>query len=343
MKRNAYKIKSKISIAEVVMPTNEKENKVVETLGTAISEYFQTQGTVATQFAALEELGCIYTQRAITVGSKLDFAKAAAIYNFAINLCKHNTKQYASKQPELLVHMPEISKFESLIRNIENEFLAYLKINPGSNPRPYEGVESYHTQKLENEIVANARSGVAELDELYAGLDEIPETTKTKSIRDSIELAIANATQDIYTDIEKGMKGLVIELIRECQIVLGPVPYNSKYAIVGLGSMARGAMTPYSDLEFAILIEDREQVTIDRFNEIDGGVEEAKGQTRDELIEQRTQKRDELINRARAEQEAVKQYFRDLTHYLHLKIINLGRTILPVVLQLNRETKFLII
>ncbi|KAI8496175.1 hypothetical protein Bbelb_260160 [Branchiostoma belcheri] len=103
------------------------------------------------------------------------------------------------------------------------------------------------------------------------------------------ELAPGTAVRDLYCKIAEDMKTLVRDLLEECVSVIGGPPGDVKYAVIGLGSLARQEMTPYSDLEFAILVQE--------------------GNNTDD----------------------VRTYFKALTRYLHLKILNLGETILPAV------------
>ena len=60
--------------------------------------------------------------------------------------------------------------------------------------------------------------------------------------------------QTLYKDITLNMIGFINDLWNECIETIGEVP--CKYSIIAFGSMARGEMTPYSDFEWGILLED---------------------------------------------------------------------------------------
>jgi tetratricopeptide (TPR) repeat protein len=91
--------------------------------------------------------------------------------------------------------------------------------------------------------------------------------------------------RELYGRIADRMKSFFCSLVNQAIDMLGPAP--CEYAMIGFGSLAREEMTPYSDLEFGILIKE--------------------------------------------DNDANKKYFRNLTNLLHLKVINLGETILPAL------------
>ncbi len=104
----------------------------------------------------------------------------------------------------------------------------------------------------------------------------------------SKEEAFIKDTRALFEDITKQMKELLSKLTHESEAILGAPP--CEYAVIGLGSMALQQITPYSDLEFAILIEDKKD---------------------------------------RASNEKNQEYFRKLAHLIHFRVINLGETIIP--------------
>ena len=96
--------------------------------------------------------------------------------------------------------------------------------------------------------------------------------------------------ESIYKQIHDDMKCFMVDIFLYCNQIAGPAPCN--FSIIGLGSMSRQEVTPYSDLEFSILIEDE--------------------------------------NSKYPSQEQ-RQYFRFLTHFIQVQIIKLGETILPSI------------
>ncbi len=69
--------------------------------------------------------------------------------------------------------------------------------------------------------------------------------------------------REILTSLTKEFKDILKELIGNCQSILGPPPV--KWACIGMGSMARGEMCPYSDLEFAFLLEEETPEALNYF------------------------------------------------------------------------------
>jgi tetratricopeptide (TPR) repeat protein len=95
--------------------------------------------------------------------------------------------------------------------------------------------------------------------------------------------------ESMYKKIYDDMKCLLVDILFHCSQIAGPAPCN--FSIIGLGSTSRKEVTPYSDLEFSILVDDNSKTP---------------------SPEQR-------------------QYFRFLTYFIQIQIIKLGETILPSV------------
>ncbi len=93
----------------------------------------------------------------------------------------------------------------------------------------------------------------------------------------------------MYKQIYKDINCFLADIFHYCEKIAGPAPCN--FSIIGLGSMSRQEVTPYSDFEFAILINDK-----------------SKNPSREE-----------------------RQYFRFLTYLIQIQIVKLGETILPSV------------
>ena len=95
--------------------------------------------------------------------------------------------------------------------------------------------------------------------------------------------------ESMYKKIYDDMKCFLVDILFHCSQIAGPAPCN--FSIIGLGSTSRKEVTPYSDLEFSILVDDN---------------------SKNPSPEKR-------------------QYFRFLTYFIQMQIIKLGETILPSV------------
>ncbi|WP_213156074.1 F-box-like domain-containing protein [Neochlamydia sp. AcF65] len=65
---------------------------------------------------------------------------------------------------------------------------------------------------------------------------------------------LSEEVRDLYKEIAQGMKDFFKILAKQGIDTLGAAP--CEYAMIGFGSLAREEMTPYSDLEFGILIQE---------------------------------------------------------------------------------------
>lgn len=142
--------------------------------------------------------------------------------------------------------------------------------------------DAYVKSKLEEYISYNAEiSGIREV--VDTGLEDIKDfgIDEVSARSESVRL-IYDMTSQFFAS--SNGEGLFQRLLKSAQELLGPSP--CEFAVVGLGSLASGKMTPWSDVEFAIITEN------DEYKKDPKGAE----------------------------------YFRNLTKLLHIKTINLGES-----------------
>ncbi|XP_066295817.1 uncharacterized protein [Branchiostoma lanceolatum] len=215
----------------------------------------------------LHRLGNVYLARGRLTKEGWDFTQATALYNAAIARTKH-----ADLKKNCLHAMIEVE--QSFLLNV-------IGVHAIQEQHPFR-VDLRHKNELRQmrEIVAKQVEDIDRLYDPYKYDEDDPKVIE-------VEAARVEAIRELFQKIAKDRKHFLDTIISECIAVMGQPP--CKYAFIGLGSQATELVTPYSDLEFAILLEE------------DG------------------------------ENEESRKYFRNLTHYLHLKIINLGETILPAM------------
>ncbi|XP_019646786.1 PREDICTED: uncharacterized protein LOC109487245 [Branchiostoma belcheri] len=207
--------------------------------------------------------GDVYVERGKRTGEGRKFTQAAALYNASMARTDGDKQIMVTK-----------------LQETERQFLRNT-CNLDCEPCPYSSALD-HRKELDNSR-ACAKS---QLEAVHQEHNPYQYDEDDPVVRE-VEIKRADAIKNLFKSIAVGRQEFIQVLTDECIAKLGPPP--CKYAFIGMGSQATELVTPYSDLEFAILIEERK------------------------------------------DNDDARRYFLNLTHYLHLKVINLGETILPAM------------
>ncbi|XP_066292173.1 uncharacterized protein [Branchiostoma lanceolatum] len=233
------------------------ERIFAQTLKAAIRD-----NNVRLQGLCLQSMGDVYIRRAT---NRRHFTKAAALYNAAMTWALGD-----QHWRDVIVHR---------IKYVEKCFLLWVQGRKLHQVSLSYNDDNHHKARLKK--IRQECRVLLQCTQMICDFNGDPMESNEAKVK---EANWASAVRSLFHTTAGRMKDFVRQLLAECRETLGPPP--CKYAIIGLGSMAREEMTPYSDFEFAILLEE-------------------------------------------IAQEQNKEYFRNLTSLLHLKVINLGETILP--------------
>ena len=97
------------------------------------------------------------------------------------------------------------------------------------------------------------RSGLTESGPLVEQLSFGPEDIRSEKYNKLIDVWISNV-KSLSSACNKDMIDFASKIIKETVNICGPPP--CEFACVGIGSIARGETTPYSDLEYLFLVKD---------------------------------------------------------------------------------------
>lgn len=241
------------------------------TFASALRQLYNREGKVLEVAMALKGLGFVYKERGYINRTGEDLVKATGLFNAALT----RLQEYNKNQPNSTAGInTEIDHLLAEIQMVHVMFMnEILQASQDLESNDYQKLEHY--KETLRQIRQTCTLKIRELDTLPA-LD-----TGRRHIGNEKERV--QAIQRMYAEIAVSMKELVKSMINDCvEVMSSPC---CRYAVLGLGSTAREESTPYSDLEFCILVEK---------------------DTEDAL-----------------------QYFTHLTNFFHLKVVELGETILP--------------
>ncbi|CAK8686483.1 unnamed protein product [Clavelina lepadiformis] len=216
----------------------------------------------------LNEIGLIYRKRS---PDKLSLIRSAVLLNAAV-----------SRQPS-----------NANFQNDVKEVCSYLLQVAGAHDQKADLVE--FSKKVEIQIQEMRNGAKEKLAQLAEIPYEIPDNEFNKLAENKIEII-----EGLENMITEKYKSVMEHVSSKCQNIMGTPP--CRFNVTGMGSLARGEITPYSDFEHIILLEE--------------GIQH------------------------KSDYKKILEYFRWFSVIFHFIIINLQETIVPSVTvpSLNNNT-----
>lgn len=193
---------------------------------------------------ALKKLGDVYYNRGCVVDdsmslfSRLDqYVVATALYN--ASLLRNNDE---SKRKEV----------KKKLLQIEDDIISLCdRADDKGNDFKYDVDRVEDHKKLLNDFRNDCREKLNTIQKTYAIF------TSPLHDRDTqMEAKRAEEIRELFAEIREFVRDCFNSLIEECVKVIGEPPGEIGFAFIAFGSFARCEVTPYSDLEFALLVDE---------------------------------------------------------------------------------------
>jgi HEAT repeat protein len=215
----------------------------------------------------LNQLAALHQEQGEQTGELSHYTDAAVCYQHALRIWEGESSGYKTQIEEAYKGLAQIRT--AMIASMQ-QAQRQATLSDALTPKVLRK-EIARDQKKLNRLRKEAKKKLKDIDSAEKNEAEYIEKSKA-----------------LFADIAGGVAAFLGGLYVESGYELGPAP--CRYTVVGLGSMALQQMTPYSDLEFAILMEDSEDPKT---------------------------------------LQAHRAYLRQLSHLVHLRVINLGETVVP--------------
>lgn len=196
----------------------------------------------------------VLKKKALTADMKLPqkqilLLQSTALYNFVRNLSLNqgNSESKISKNMLKAISRKILDIQENLI------------LSAGGNSLHCR-FASENKKKVLEKIRRQAKSSLESIEEKYKVLTGDEEDLRMIFVRQTTEI------RSVFKTIALGVRQLLVDTINECLEVLSKPPCD--YEVIVLGSLAREEMTPYSDVEWAILTSSEEQDCKDFFRNL---------------------------------------------------------------------------
>ncbi|MGC0372465.1 MAG: hypothetical protein DGJ47_001179, partial [Rickettsiaceae bacterium] len=234
----------------------EAEQEIIKVIRPVLSKplmkntYVDLKDVLSPVLESMYYLGLIYLQNASN-DQQYPYIKASSIFQYCAKFYEKFSKEHDIKLNLPYGATANTKYFINQAFAVEQQFLTTLgEFSPNYSLAQSKKQISGYQNKLET-IRKTTKEQLTYIEDL---------TIEDIDIRaDGVEQIYEYATEFFVNHDPKSkqyQQGLLQALITDCYQQLGKPPEGCEHSILGLGSLALGSMTPWSDLELAILINE---------------------------------------------------------------------------------------